>query len=235
MKSTRFLSIKTGMVLLVAMLCSTNALSQQVIGVDENGEVSVSRDTQSRGDDNRAFFEALSKARKNDSAPSNVTSGRSPTQEEVDILVAGRLLYTIENDAQSLQEQLKVSDEVLSFMKENLVAARDYQHQVLFSRIDRMCGKWQQDSLASKENLASVLEYYDTLTAGDNKEISARYNASINSIEANFGGEEFSPINAFVLELRRRAERSRYIGWGSLVMSQNKPEDTIEFHCGEER
>lgn len=234
MKSLRFLGNKAWLTLFISVLCSTHALSQQVIGVDQNGEIRVTGGTQSQGDGNRVFFEALSDARKSGSAASSANSGRNPTQDEVEIMVAGRLLYMIENDSHSLQEELGVSDDILDFMKKGLTAARDFEHQMLFTRIDKMCSQWQQTRLAD-ERLASALEYYDTLAASDNRALSARYNESINAIESNFGFENSSPINSLLIELRRGAERSTYFTWGSLVMSQGNPEDTIEFHCGEEQ
>ncbi|MDP1870693.1 MAG: hypothetical protein Q8K61_03605 [Gallionella sp.] len=231
MKLLRFLNSRAWLLLSISMLCSTHALSQQVIGVDENGQIRVTRESPSRETGNQALFEALAEGRKQGTIARSATSGRNPTPDEISIIVGGRLLSLIEDDAQSLQRELGVSNEVLNFAKEALITARDHEQQMIALRLEKMCSQWRQNSLASGDKLAGTLEHYNSLATSDSEEISKKYIESISSIEAKFGSEVYDPINSMVLDLWESTERSSYFPWGSLVMSQANPEATIEFHC----
>lgn len=231
MKLLKFLEGGVWFLLSVPMLGSTHVLSQQVIEVDENSQIQVTLESPPRVSGNQALFEALAEGRRQGTVARSTKSGRSPTPDEVSIAVAGRLLFLIEEDAQSLQRELGVSDDVLNFAKEALEAARNHEQQLIALRLERMCSRWRQNSFASGDKLESALEHYNTLTNRDNEEISNKYIESIASIEARFGSEVYRPINSMVLDLWERVEKSSYFPWGSLVMSQANPEATIDFHC----
>lgn len=220
-----------GLLVFVSMFYSTHALAQQSIEVDEGSQLQTSGESQSLENGNQALFEALAEGRRQGTIARSAESGRNPTPEEISIAVAGRLLFLIEEDAQSLQRELGISDEVLNFTREALEAARHHERQLIASRLEQMCSQWHQNGSASGDRLASALEHYNALASSDSEEVSKRYIESIASIETRFGPEVYRPINSMVLDLWTRLERSSYFPWGSLVMSHANPEATIDFHC----